>query len=344
IMAVAVSPDGATVAAGRGGEIAFFELAATADEKSPPSLKAAGAIDAGRDAVQALAWAPDGKTLAAGGFRRVLLIDTATRQVRTEIRTDLAGRITALAFSNDSKTLFAADSIPAAAGRLHFIGAASGKIDASLRAHGDTIFDLDVSPDGKMLASASADKLVRIWDLATRERVTTLEGHTGYVLACAFSPESGRLASAGDDEVIKIWNLGTAKQEAAFGDTGVSAGPITGLAWTTDPANAEKKAAEKDAEKAKAINTDRLVAVNEAGKPKIYNELKDHEGEQRSTGAREKAAEEAGDLLTAVALDPKSQRFFAGSATGLIRMWSADGKLIATLPEPAKIAEAPTNP
>ena len=52
------------------------------------------------------------------------------------------------------------------------------------------------SPDGKRLASASADKTVKVWDAQTGQELLTLKGHTGMVSSVAFSPDGKRLASA----------------------------------------------------------------------------------------------------------------------------------------------------
>ena len=162
------------------------------------------------------------------------------------------------------------------------------------------------------------------------------------MLACAFSPGSDRIATCGDDEDIKVWNVATGKNATSFGSGRIKVGPVTALGWTTDPAKVKTKAEEKDKEKAKAINTDRIVAVNEAGIPRIYTDLVDHEGAQRSTGAREKVAEASGvEILGSMALDLDSLVFVAGSNSGGVFLWDGAGKLIAKGGiQPEEIAEA----
>ena len=63
------------------------------------------------------------------------------------------------------------------------------------------------SPDCSLLASGSADKTVRIWDLATGQETGTLVGHSDWVRDVSFSPDGRRLASASHDGTVKIWDV-----------------------------------------------------------------------------------------------------------------------------------------
>ena len=63
------------------------------------------------------------------------------------------------------------------------------------------------SHDSKLLASASNDKIVRLWDPVSGTTVYTLEGHANKVTAVAFSHDSKLLASASWDKTVRLWDL-----------------------------------------------------------------------------------------------------------------------------------------
>jgi WD40 repeat protein len=63
------------------------------------------------------------------------------------------------------------------------------------------------SPDGRLLASGSYDKTIKLWDVATGSLVRTLSGHTDDVYSVAFSPDGRLLASGSGDETIRLWDI-----------------------------------------------------------------------------------------------------------------------------------------
>lgn len=81
---------------------------------------------------------------------------------------------------------------------------------STLRGHSDTIYSVAISPDGKMAATASLDRAVIIWDLASGNVLKKIEGqqgHNGQVLTVAFSPQGDFLASGGADNQARLWDV-----------------------------------------------------------------------------------------------------------------------------------------
>ncbi|NER26679.1 MAG: protein kinase [Symploca sp. SIO1C4] len=90
---------------------------------------------------------------------------------------------------------------------------ASAKLSliSTITGHSGTVYAIAFSPDGQILASGSADKTIKLWQLKMAWEIRTLGGwfskHSDAVRAVAFSPNGKIIASGSDDKTIKLWNV-----------------------------------------------------------------------------------------------------------------------------------------
>mmetsp|Transcript_21785 Transcript_21785/g.30304 ORF Transcript_21785/g.30304 Transcript_21785/m.30304 type:complete len:377 (-) Transcript_21785:237-1367(-) len=81
------------------------------------------------------------------------------------------------------------------------------RIKHTLRGHHSSIASVKFSPDGSMLATASADKTVKLWNWREGTHIHTFEGHHKGVSDVSWSADSKYLASASDDTTILSWDV-----------------------------------------------------------------------------------------------------------------------------------------
>ena len=101
----------------------------------------------------------------------------------------------------------------------------------SLEGHQDDVEAVAFSPDGELIATASADGTARVWDVATRRQSSVLMGHGGQVNSVAFLPDGTHIATASDDGTARIWQVQSGRQ------TNVLAGhdgPVNSVAISPD--------------------------------------------------------------------------------------------------------------
>ena len=166
--------------------------------------------------VTAVALSPSGRRVAVGRFSMIELLDIETSESLFSIR-DLPGKVNAIHFSSDGDQLVVATGVGGLYGRAIVFDARSGKEIHSVSGHRDILNDAEFSPDGSLLATASYDKNIVIWELKTEQELRTLSGHNGAIFDLAFSSDGKVLASASADETIKLWSASSGERLDTLG-------------------------------------------------------------------------------------------------------------------------------
>ncbi|POS85764.1 hypothetical protein EPUL_002184 [Erysiphe pulchra] len=81
----------------------------------------------------------------------------------------------------------------------------------TLKGHRGPVSQVRFSPDGRWIASCSADATVKVWDSMTGKHMRTMEGHLAGISAISWSPDSNTIASGSDDKLIRLWHRTTGK-------------------------------------------------------------------------------------------------------------------------------------
>jgi WD40 repeat protein len=223
VVSLAFSPDNARLATASDDiTIRLFDVASREERVKIPLRHFANAV----------AFAPDGRTLAWAGSSPeqhtdprasnpwITLWDVAAGKERAVLTGHTDG-ITSLAFSGDGATIVSGSNDQTV--RLWL--AASGKELGTLKG-AKSITGVAVSPDGRSIAAATGEYvrddhgfpnitgIVILWDVATRKERANLPEHKGSVRTVAFSPDGKILASGGQDGLVKLWDTGTSKERA----------------------------------------------------------------------------------------------------------------------------------
>jgi WD40 repeat protein len=317
VRAVAVSPDKSLVAAGRGNQIHLFQAGSGAYVRTLTDPSFPGHT-AHLSMVESLTFSPDGRTLASGSHQEVKLWDVQGKSLRQTLA-GFADRVVALTFSRDGKYLATGGGAPSLDGEIKLLEAATGKVVLDIKnAHTDTVFGLSFSPDGGKLASCSADRLVKIFELPNGKLLKSFEGHTHHVLDVCWKGDGKLLASGGADKVIKVWDFEKGEQLRSFPTPRGAGKGSSNLRQATYSKEVSRLAFVGDKAELAACSGDQVT---------IWN---------ADTGESVRSIGGAAGFLAAVAVSPDGSVLAAGGEQGTVWLGSAGSERFAhTLTPPA---------
>lgn len=207
IASLAVSPDGARLAAGAdNGEIYLWRCR---------DFKRLFTLRGHNDWVRSVAFSPDGRWLAsASSDKTIRLWDAATGDCLRSL-VGHENRVRSAVFSPDGARLASASSDRTV--RLWRV--ADGRLLRTLTGHTDVAWAARFSATGRWLASSGHDAAIRVWNPDTGEAVRVLTEHTDIVRALAFHPVHDHLlASGSDDRTVRLWDVRDGACLAVFAD------------------------------------------------------------------------------------------------------------------------------
>jgi len=251
--------------------------------------------------VTALAYSPDGSTLAVSGYREILL----HRADGSAMIARLVGnsqKIQSLVYSPDGKMLAAVGGSPGRFGEAQFWNTATNSLIKSVPIGFDTLFGAALSPDGKELSFGGADNSVRVITVPDGKEIMRLDGHSDWVFSTAFSGDGKNVLSTGRDQAIKL----TLVEGASF----------------VDDINTHFTAIRCMAKNPKA---DQVLVAGDDGLPRLYQmfRTKPRTMNQEDHNLLRSYPKQPG-VATAVAFSTDGTLIAVGSEVGLVNLYKTD--------------------
>ena len=174
-----------------------------------------------------------------------------------------------------------------------------------LSGHYGAVYGVTFSPDGSLIAAASVDNTIKLWQ-KDGKLLKTLDqkrgGHRGSVTAVVFSPDSQLIASASVDNTVKLW-----RRDGTLLTTFEGSEDFNGIAFSPDGR--------------------RIAATSKDQTVKLWQ----WDGTQATLIATLKGDNQDGASFNSVAFSPDNQLIAAGSADTTLKIWQRDGSLLTTL-------------
>jgi WD40 repeat protein len=170
--------------------------------------------------VTAITFSPDGSVLAAASGNAITFVSSSERKIIRRIACGSA-RASAIAFHPDGVWLAVGGGVPGETGAVRMLNWRQETWLGSTATNTDLVTGVAFSPDGKALASASADKTAAVYRIETGANQLSpsfsLAGHSAGIQAVAFSPDGAAIVTASIDRSLKVWSATDGNLQRSLG-------------------------------------------------------------------------------------------------------------------------------
>jgi WD40 repeat protein/DNA-binding SARP family transcriptional activator len=208
----------------------------------------------------------------------------------------------------------------------------ASRAQLTILAHERDVYTIAFSPDGKLLASAGGDKVIKVWDSSNGQLLHEMHGHTATVLDVEFSPDGKIIASSSEDESVKIWGAANGQLlmtlENRAGITwAVHFSPDGGSMLTTDEDGAVRLWNVDSGEESLKLSGHSGVVLDATFSPD--NPWLATAGEDGTAilwdlrNGRQMLSIQVGQSIFSIAFSPDGTRLVTGDNSGAVRIWDA---------------------